>query len=187
MLIVGLGNPGPQYANTKHNIGYKVINQVAAQYDMSFKLGKGDYTYSKGEKLTLMKPLTFMNNSGIAIKDYLNYFKINIKDILVVYDDIDLDLGNFRFKIKGSSGGQKGIESIIYHLQTDNFLRLKVGINTGDSTQPLKSYVLSPFSSPYEATVKQVLNDCCSSIDFLLDNNINDTMNKYNKKNKEIN
>jgi PTH1 family peptidyl-tRNA hydrolase len=187
MLIVGLGNPGDKYANTKHNMGFCVINQLAQKHDYSFKLGKGEYMFSKHNDITLLKPLTYMNNSGIAIKDYMNYFDISSDDLLVVYDDADLDLGQIRFKPKGSSGGQKGIESIIYHLKTDNFLRLKVGIATTDNMRPLESYVLAPFKLKYSDLADEAIENCCDAIDYLLNNNINDTMNKYNKKNKEKN
>ena len=124
MLIVGLGNPGSKYVNTKHNMGFCVIDQLAENNDTSFKLGKGDYMFLKHNDIDLLKPLTYMNNSGIAVKEYMNYFDISSDELLVVYDDADLDLGQIRFKSKGSSGGQKGIESIIYHLKNSNFFLL---------------------------------------------------------------
>ena len=185
MLIVGLGNPGSQYANTKHNIGYWVVDQLANQLCLKFKFGKGEYMYTQGSKISLLKPLNYMNNSGLALKSYVDYFDINIDDMLVVYDDADLPLGQIRFKCKGSSGGQKGIESIIYHLKTDRFLRLKIGIATPNNMSSLTSYVLSPFKKKFHQDVELVLNNSIDAINFLIDNNINDTMNKYNKKHKE--
>ncbi len=186
MHIIGLGNPGTQYSNTKHNVGYWVVDQLAHMFDMSFKLGKGEYMFSKSSKFSLLKPLTFMNNSGIAVKQYIEYFNIAIDDLLVIYDDADLMVGQFKFKPKGSSAGQKGLESIIYHLKTDNFLRLKIGIGN-DSNIPLKSYVLSPFNNSDTKVINDTVKNCCEAIQFLLDNNINETMNKYNTKNKESN
>ena len=185
MIIVGLGNPGDKYANTKHNIGYWVVDKLANQLSLKFKLGKGEYMHTQGSKISLLKPLNYMNNSGLALKSYVDYFDINIDDMLVVYDDADLPLGQIRFKCKGSSGGQKGIESIIYHLKTDRFLRLKIGIATTNNMSPLTSYVLSPFKKIFHQDVELVLNNSTDAINFLIKNNINDTMNKYNKKHKE--
>ena len=185
MIIVGLGNPGQEYMQTKHNVGYWVVDKLANQFSINFKLGKGEYMHTKDSKVSLMKPLTYMNNSGIAVKSYMDYFNIKLEDILIVYDDADLPLGQIKFKSQGSSGGQKGIDSIIYHLKTDNFLRLKVGISTDDRIESLKSYVLSPFQSNHKMKVDLVLDNCVDAINFLLDNTISDTMNKYNKKNKE--
>tara|TARA_B100001123_G_scaffold417663_2_gene520702 strand:- start:227 stop:790 length:564 start_codon:yes stop_codon:yes gene_type:complete len=185
MVVVGLGNPGIEYRYTKHNVGYWVVDKLADQFSINFKLGKGEYMHTKGSTVSLVKPLNYMNNSGIALKSYMDYFNIKLEDILIVYDDADLPLGQIKFKSQGSSGGQKGIDSIIYHLKTDNFLRLKVGIATDNSVEPLKSYVLSPFQSKHKTTVALVLDNCVDAINFLLNNTVSETMNKYNKKNKE--
>tara|TARA_Y100001960_G_scaffold22355_1_gene19572 strand:- start:2627 stop:3184 length:558 start_codon:yes stop_codon:yes gene_type:complete len=185
MHIIGLGNPGSKYDNTKHNIGYWVVDQLANTLDMNFKLGKGEYMLSQSPTVTLLKPLTFMNNSGIAVKHYVDYFDIDINNLLIVYDDADLVIGQFKFKSKGRSAGQKGLDSIIYHLKTDNFLRLKIGI--GNNTQHLKSYVLSPFEQKDKVIIDNTINHCCEAIQFLLQHTIDDTMNKYNIKNKESN
>ena len=187
MIIVGLGNPGTQYANTKHNAGYWVVDKLADEFSLKFKLGKGEYMHTKGADISLVKPIGYMNNSGIALKHYMDYFNVNITDILVVYDDADLPLGKIRFKSKGSSGGQKGIESIIYQLKNDNFLRLKVGVSTKTNIKSLSSYVLSPFNNHDQELIESTLTECVDAVKFLINNNINDTMNKYNKKNKESN
>ena len=184
MLIVGLGNPGNRYANTKHNVGFWVLDRLANQYCAPFKLGKGNYMYSKHDKITLLKPLTYMNDSGTAIKDYINYFNIEIDKLLVVYDDVDLMIGDFRFKSEGSSAGQKGIDSIIYHLQTDQFCRLKIGIGIKDKHPSLKSYVLSPFNDDDSLLIDNTINVCCEAVNFFCSHDIDKTMNKYNKKNK---
>jgi len=186
MLIVGLGNPGIKYAKTKHNIGFWVVDKLANDYAVNFKLGKGNYMYLKHNDITLLKPLTYMNDSGIAIKEYINYFNININNLLVIYDDADLMVGEFRFKSQGSSAGQKGIDSIIYHLNTDQFSRLKIGIGNKDNNKPLKSYVLNPFEESDSLLMEETINDCCEAVNFFLSHSINETMNKYNKKNKGI-
>tara|TARA_B100000029_G_scaffold514466_1_gene617423 strand:- start:1228 stop:1791 length:564 start_codon:yes stop_codon:yes gene_type:complete len=186
MLIVGLGNPGTQYANTKHNIGFCVVDQLAYSHSADFKLGKGNYMYSKHNDITFLKPLTYMNDSGVAVKEYIDYFNIDIDQLLVIYDDADLMIGEFKFKSKGSSAGQKGIDSIIYHLNTDQFSRLKIGIGNKDNKKPLKSYVLSPFEESDSLLMEETINDCCEAVKFFLNHSINETMNKYNKKNKGI-
>ena len=184
MLIVGLGNPGIKYAKTKHNIGFWVVDQLAHDYAVNFKLGKGNYMYSKHNDIILLKPLTYMNDSGIAVKEYLDYFNIGIDQLLVIYDDVDLMIGEFRFKSRGSSAGQKGLDSIIYHLETDQFARLKIGIGDANNNKPLKSYVLSPFQDNDLSLIEGTLDLCCEAVNFLLNQNIKETMNKYNKKNK---
>lgn len=187
MIIVGLGNPGEQYVNTKHNAGYWVLDQLANEFNLKFKLGKGEYMHAKNSDMSLVKPIGYMNNSGVALKQYIDYFNIDISKILIVYDDADLPLGSIKFKSKGSSGGQKGIESIIYHLKNDQFLRLKIGISTNTNQQSLSSYVLSPFKNKEKSIVQSVIIESVEAIKFLINNNINETMNKYNKKNKECN
>ena len=184
MVIVGLGNPGSKYAKTKHNIGFWMVDKLANDCSAEFKLGKGNYMYSKHNNITFLKPLTYMNDSGIAVKEYINYFNIDINQLLVIYDDADLMVGEFRFKSQGSSAGQKGIDSIIYHLKTDQFPRLKIGIGNKDNNKPLKSYVLSPFDDCDSLLMEETINDCCEAVNFFLNHNINETMNKYNKKNK---
>lgn len=187
MIIVGLGNPGSQYVNTKHNAGYWVIDKLADEFSLKFKLGKGDYMHTKNSDICLVKPIGYMNNSGIALKNYMDYFNVDINQILVVYDDADLPLGKIRFKSQGSSGGQKGIDSIIYHLKNDQFLRLKVGIATNKDIESLASYVLSPFDNKDLEVVSDIVDECVDAIKFLIKNNITETMNKYNMKYKENN
>ena len=187
MIIVGLGNPGTQYVKTKHNAGYWVLDQLADELSLKFKLGKGEYMHTKNSDISLVKPIGYMNNSGVALKNYIDYFNIDINQVLVVYDDVALPLGKIKFKTKGSSGGQKGIDSIIYHLKSDQFLRLKIGIATNENIESLSSYVLSPFNSKEKDIVESVINESVEAIKFLINNDINETMNKYNKKNKECN
>ena len=112
-LIVGLGNPGDNYSLTKHNFGYWVIDNLVKQRFLKYEAGKGDYIYAKDNEYLFVKPTTYVNNSGIAIKQIMNYYKIEVSDIIVVYDDIDIDLGKIKFRLKGTDGGHNGIKSII--------------------------------------------------------------------------
>ena len=121
-IIVGLGNPGDNYSLTKHNFGFWVIDKLVKQSSLKYKAGKGDYVYAKNGEYMFVKPTTYVNNSGIAINQILNYYDtLTSDDIIVIYDDIDIDLGTIKFKSQGSAGGHNGIKSIIYHIKTDVF------------------------------------------------------------------
>ena len=189
MIIIGLGNPGTQYKDTKHNMGYWILDKLANQYGLEFKLGKHEYMYAKNNQMTLLKPLTFMNNSGLAIRDYIDYFNLQNKNILVIYDDVDLPLGTLRFRLGGGSGGHKGIESIIYQLESDDFNRLRIGIATDEDMRPSEKYVLSPFHKKDEELRNNMIEKACEGIKYYLSNDIKETMNQFNEKikNKGVN
>ncbi len=181
-LIVGLGNPGDNYRLTKHNFGFWIVDELVEQRSLKYKLGKGDYVFALDNDCMFLKPTSFMNNSGVAIKQALDYYK-NIDKIIVIYDDIDIFLGQIRFRPNGSDGGHNGLKSIIYHLQTDVFDRLKIGIATNDNMRPSEKYVLKPFSKQYIDLVSEVIDYASDGINYYLKNNITSTMNNYNKRN----
>ena len=135
-VIVGLGNPGSNYSLTKHNFGFWVIDKLVKQSSLKYKAGKGEYVFAQSNEYMFVKPTTYMNNSGIAIKQFLNYYKLDISSLIIIYDDIDIDLGRIKFRAKGTDGGHNGIKSIIYHLGTDSFDRLKLGIATSMNMRP---------------------------------------------------
>ena len=180
--FIGLGNPGDQYNNTKHNFGYWIIDSYLKKNNLQLKLGKGDFVFSKTEKNVVGKTTTFMNNSGLAVKDIMQWFSIDIKDIVIVYDDIDLPLGTIRFRSGGSSGGHRGLDSIIYNLQSEDFIRLRVGIATDENMRPSESYVLKPFPVKYNNEIIQVIDNACEGMDYLINSSINETMNRFNRK-----
>tara|TARA_Y100000589_G_C27181995_1_gene641167 strand:- start:993 stop:1556 length:564 start_codon:yes stop_codon:yes gene_type:complete len=184
-VLVGLGNPGRKYSNTKHNFGFWIIDCFLKEGSLELQAGKGDYHYIKTNDFYLVKPMSYMNNSGLALFQFVNYFKINIEDLLIIYDDIDLPLGTIKYKKSGSSGGHRGIESIIYHLKSDNFHRLRLGIATDDIMRPSEKYVLSPFHKTYKKELEDVINNSLDSINYYFKNSIEKTMNIYNKKNRE--
>ena len=144
-LVVGLGNPGKEYEKTRHNIGYMTIDNYLN--NVIFKT-KDNFEYFEkkinGESVIFMKPLTYMNNSGLAVKKVIDYYKINIDDILVIYDDMDFEVGKFKLKKNGSSAGHNGIKSIIDNLNTEEFKRLRIGISK--PTNNFKDFVLGRFS-----------------------------------------
>ena len=179
MLIVGLGNPGTKYISTKHNFGFWVLDKIVQNSFLKWESGYGDYVYAKKNDIIFAKPTSFMNNSGLAIKSLCKHY--DETDFIVVYDDIDLPLGEIRFKEKGGSGGHKGIESIIYHLGTEKFHRLKLGIALDSiNMRPSEHYVLKPFPKTYAEDVKVVTHRSVDALDFYLKNDIVETMNQFN-------
>ena len=182
-LIVGLGNPGNNYSLTKHNFGFWVVDSLVKRRSLKYKAGKGDYIVAKDDQCMFVKPTTFVNNSGVALKQIFKYYNnINVNDIIIVYDDIDIKLGNIRFKPSGTHGGHNGIKSIIYQLETDIFDRLKIGIATNLNMRPSEDYVLKPFPAKFKELVNEVIENAGDGIDYYLQFKMRETMNKYNKK-----
>ena len=180
-VIVGLGNPGDNYSSTKHNFGFWIIDQLIEQRSLKYKAGKGEYVYAQDNKCIFIKPTTYVNSSGIAIKQFLDYYdNIKFNDLIVIYDDIDIDLGKIKFKAQGTDGGHNGIKSIIYHLETDCFDRLKIGIATPMKMRPSEQYVLKPFSKKYSSLVNEVIENATSGISYYLEKGMSKTMNNFN-------
>ncbi len=182
-LIAALGNPGRKYEHTKHNFGFWVANRFAERKQISFRAGKGQYVFAQlSGQFVLLKPTTYMNDSGMAVSAASRYFDIEMEDILLVYDDIDLPLGTMRFRSEGGTGGHKGVESIIYHLQSDAMPRLRLGIATDSPMRPAEHYVLQPFNASSKKQVPEVIEQACDGIDHYLQNGITETMNQFNRK-----
>lgn len=183
-LIAGLGNPGIKYAKTRHNIGFEVVRQFAKNRGIEFKLSKRfiGYVAEVGEdKCFLLLPLTFMNNSGQAVKLFFDFFKIELEKFLVVADDADLPFGKLRFKPPGSgSGGHKGIDSISENLQTASYARLRVGIGRGRE-EDLADYVLGKFSKEEKEVFPQIMSRASQAIELWLTNGLEYAMNNVNK------
>lgn len=184
-LIVGLGNPGSTYDNTRHNMGFMLLDHYAHLKKLEFNKQKFDGLYTEfivnGEKVILMKPQSYINLSGNVIKKYIDFYKINISDLLIISDDLDMPFGKIKLKYKGSSGGHNGLKNIISNLKTENFNRIKVGISN-DKKIETKDYVLAKLSAEerdnfikVKETVSNILNDY-----FLL--TFDNLMNKYNTK-----
>ncbi|SMP10892.1 peptidyl-tRNA hydrolase, PTH1 family [Desulfurobacterium pacificum] len=167
-LIVGLGNPGKEYENTRHNVGWMIIDRVCEKLSCSdfrekFKGLIAEWRNEEGEKVFFLKPLTYMNRSGESVKEVANFFKINPAEILVIYDDLDLPLGKLRIRLKGSSGGHRGVKSVEEHLKTNEFPRLRIGIGRPATKEEVVNYVLSPFRKEELSTVEKVIeraSDC---------------------------
>ncbi len=184
-ILVGLGNPGRKYSDTKHNFGFWVLNRFAEKRSLTFQAGKGDYLLAKKGDLICVKPTSFMNNSGTPVLDVKQFFKVEPNQFLVVYDDIDLPLGTIRFRDGGGTGGHKGIESIIYQTQNEKFNRLRIGIATDDDMRPAERYVLSPFRDEQKESVNEMIEKACEGIEYYLSHDIKETMNQFNEKTKK--
>lgn len=183
-LIVGLGNPGTKYAKTKHNVGFMTIDRYAEAKNVSLLNEKFNGLYVKtrinGEHVILLKPLTYMNESGQAVGEYARFFKIEPKDILIVQDDMDLPIAKMRIRGNGSAGGHNGIKSIIAHLGTQYFLRLKIGIQH-PQREKVVDWVLTPFAKDAAIQMQQSYDRSVDALDdFVSGMSVPDLMNKYN-------
>ncbi|MGL4383152.1 MAG: aminoacyl-tRNA hydrolase [Bacilli bacterium] len=188
-LIVGLGNPGKNYDKTRHNIGFTIIDLLAKQLDISITSKKFDSLYYQGnyqgQKYLILKPQTYMNNSGQAVIQAINYYKIALEDILVVYDDMDTKVGLFKIRQQGGSGGQNGMKNIIAHLKTQAFPRIKVGIGKAKSSQTI-DYVLGSFSKEDQSNIDEVSNQVMQACLAFINNDINYVMNNFNPRKDKI-
>jgi len=188
-LIVGLGNPGNEYDNTRHNVGFMVIDKYAKQYNITDFKTKYNGLYAKvyrnGEYFILLKPLSFMNLSGTVVKKYADFYKIKPADIFVIHDDLDLPVGKIKIKSKGSSGGHNGIKNIIMNLNTEEFPHFKIGIDK-DSKISFKDYVIGKFKKNELEKINKILDYSSSIIDDYIDYDIERVMSKYNGVDYEI-
>ena len=184
-LVVGLGNPGREYQKNRHNAGFLCVELIAAKYSAEFKRAGFKSVYAdvtaNGVRFLLMKPQTFMNNSGEAVREAAQFYKIPPEHIVVISDDISLDIGKQRVKRKGSDGGQKGLRSIIYHLQSDAFPRVKIGV--GKKPHPdydLADWVLSDIPLSDWRTFESSLENARDAVELILQGKIDVAMNQYN-------
>ena len=184
-LVVGLGNPGNKYTLTRHNAGFLCLDMLADKLNfridrLKFKALICDTTVN-GHRCIIMKPQTFMNNSGEAVRECAAFYKIPAEKVIVIYDDISLDVGKLRIRRKGTDGGHNGIKSIIYHLNSDQFPRIKVGC--GKKPHPdfdLADWVLSEFKKDEQKALEPALDNACKALELLLDNQIDKAMNQFN-------
>jgi len=181
-LITGLGNPGSRYEKTRHNAGFLALEEFLRSQKLEFK-DKEDYKISKGslgdEKIILLEPLTFMNRSGAAVRKIMQKSNIPPENLIVVHDDLDLETGRLKIRKKGSSGGHKGIESIIQNIGTQDFIRIKIGIGR-DPFVPTEKYVLSKFRKDEMQLIKAVIEKAAESIHSIIKDGVEKAMNKFN-------
>lgn len=184
-LVVGLGNPGPKYAKTRHNIGFITLDEWAYQHDQAFDKNqfKGDYFdyFINGEKVIFLKPQTFMNLSGEAVIGFVNYYQLADEDVLVVYDDMDMNPGRIRLRAKGSAGGHNGMKNIINHMGTQEIQRLKIGVGRPAPKRTVVDHVLSAFPENDHPAMLESVKTAAEAITYWLEgNSFTNTMNRFN-------
>jgi len=165
--IIGLGNPGKEYEDTRHNVGFMVADAVVSILKCSKKYKEKCFSHiyeCKDHDVLIVKPQTYMNNSGIAVRNLLEDYRLKPEEILVIYDDMDLPLGTIRLRKKGSSGGHKGIKSIIENIRTEEFPRLKIGIGRPEKKEEVIDYVLSPFSKDEKILIEKVIQSAAQCV-----------------------
>jgi PTH1 family peptidyl-tRNA hydrolase len=182
-LIVGLGNPGKSYEKTRHDVGFTCIDKISEFYKVELTSNKFNGLYTQfnlnGEKIILLKPEKYMNLSGEVIRDFVNFFKIDINDVLVICDDLDTKVGTYRLRYKGSSGGHNGLKNIERHLSTKDYKRIKVGISN-DKKMDTKDYVLGKFTKEELDLINPIINKIPNIIEDYLRLPFDNVMNKYN-------
>lgn len=186
-MIVGLGNPTKDYKGTRHNVGFDAIDALGEKYKINVdsKKHKGIYGsgYIEGNKVVLIKPQTYMNLSGESVREFIDYYKVDPEtELIVIYDDIDLEVGQLRIRKKGSAGGHNGIKNIIAHLGTQNFNRIKVGVGEKPRGMDLADYVLGHFSKADRVMVDEALNHTVAAVELMVTKDVDVAMNIYNKK-----
>lgn len=186
-LVVGLGNPGPRYADTRHNVGFRVVDLLAQRfrapawhYDKRFEAQRTE-GQSKDETVCLLKPMTFMNESGRSVAALLRFYKLPVEDLLAVYDDLDLPVGRIRVRSSGSSGGQKGMADILRHVGTEQVARVRVGIGRVHPSATV-DYVLSKFDPSERDLAQRALEDAAGAIECWCSEGTEAAMNRFNRK-----
>lgn len=185
-LIVGLGNIGREYANTRHNIGFMVVDELAKRWGVSFDRTDRNAMYAEyrlPEKVLLLKPTTYMNLSGVAVGAYADFYNIEPEDIAVIQDDMDMPCGQLRIRRKGSAGGHNGIKSVQQHLGTGEFPRFKIGIGHPErSSQAVVNHVLHAFQNEEKQLIEHAVQEMADAVECWLKEDIEAAMQKYNKK-----
>jgi PTH1 family peptidyl-tRNA hydrolase len=187
--IMGLGNPEKRYEGTRHNLGFDVVDRLAANLRIPFREGKGEYLIAMGEtsgvSLALVKPMTYMNESGVAAVDVCEQFAVPLDQLFVICDDFQLPLGNLRLRLKGSDGGHNGLYSIIYHLQSDSFPRLRCGIASAAMPKEkdrMADFVLDRFEKDELPIVRQMVEKAADATLLAVQRGLTAAMNEFNKK-----
>ena len=182
-MIVGLGNPGNDYKNTRHNVGFQLIDYIAREKKVEFIRNKFNGKYAEmsinGEKVILLKPLKYMNLSGEVVRDFVNFYKIDINDILIICDDLDTQVGTYRLRYKGSSGGHNGLKNIELHLNSKEYKRIKIGISN-NKNMDTKDYVLGKFTNDEMELLNPIINKMPNIVEDYLNLSFDRVMSKYN-------
>jgi peptidyl-tRNA hydrolase, PTH1 family len=184
LCLVGLGNPGPEYAETRHNVGFHVLERLAQRHDVRISRNRFRSLYGSGriagQSCILVKPLTYMNDSGEAVGRLTYFYQIPPEQVVLIYDDLALDLGVLRLRRGGSAAGHNGVKSVIAHLRTDAFPRLRLGIGPLPEKKPSRDFVLSPFLSAQRETAEEMIQRGGEALELMIREGLEAAMNRYN-------
>ena len=188
-LIVGLGNPESEYSSTRHNMGFCAINKIAKEFNIDLSKSKFNALYGtgiiKGQKVILVKPQTYMNLSGNAVVDFIDFYKLELENLVVIYDDVDLEPGSIRIRKKGSSGSHNGMKSITNMLQSEEFTRIRIGIGKPEHQNDMINYVIGHIDEDEKAKLEPGIELAKEATIELIENGVDSAMNKYNTKTKK--
>ena len=183
-LIAGLGNPGTQYRDTRHNVGFEVADVLARRYGAAFESAPGEALMARarsiGDGVLILKPLTFVNLSGHAVAELIRYYRIALPDVLVIVDDVNLPLGRLRIRARGSHGGHNGLRSVAGQLGTDEYARLRIGVGRGDERRDLADHVLARFEADEQQTIHSAVDRAADAEELFVTDDIQKVMNTYN-------
>lgn len=187
--VIGLGNPGKNYDGTRHNVGFDTVDYLAYRNNIKINKIKFKSVYGEGfigsEKVILVKPQTYMNNSGMAVLDLYNYYNIPIENIIVIVDDVDIEFSSIRIRAKGSAGSHNGLKSIIYQLQSEKFPRIRIGVGKKKENQDLADFVLSRFDEKEREIINMAIKKAALAAETIISYGINKAMNEFNTKVKQ--
>ena len=188
-LIVGLGNPENEYASTRHNMGFCTINKLAKEYNIEVTKSKFNSLYGtgiiEGEKVVLLKPQTYMNSSGEAVIDFMDFYKLDLENLIIIYDDIEIEKGQIRIRKKGSSGNHNGMKSVISMLQSEEFTRIRIGIGKPEHSNDMINYVIGKITEEEKEKLEPGIEKAKLATIEILKSGVDIAMNKYNLKTKK--
>ena len=183
-LIIGLGNPEEEYAKTRHNMGFDTINKISEKYHIKVNKSKFNSLYGTGtieeEKVILIKPQTYMNLSGEAVRDFMNFYKVTSKEIIVIYDDLDIEPGIIKIRKKGGAGTHNGMKSVVKEIKTEDFCRIRIGIGKPTYKNDLLNFILNKIPDEEYKVLQTAQDTACKAVIEILKNGIDSAMNKYN-------
>jgi PTH1 family peptidyl-tRNA hydrolase len=183
-IVVGLGNPGQEYSATRHNVGFMVIDELARRWGVSNWKNRKEaliVEHRKEEPVLLVKPQTYMNLSGVAVGELARWYKVAPEDVIVIFDDMDLPTGRLRLRMKGGSGGHRGIESLLTHLPNDSFPRVRIGIGRPPTGWQVVDYVLSRFTVEEQPLLVEAIDKAAEAVESIITQGMNKAMNLHNK------
>ena len=183
-LIVGLGNPEEEYARTRHNMGFDVINKLSKKLSIKVNKNKFNSLYGtgtiNGEKIVLVKPQTYMNLSGEAVRDFKNFYKVSQENIIIIHDDLDIEPGIIKIRKKGGPGTHNGMKSVVHEIQTEEFPRIRIGIGNPEYKNDLLNYILTKIPEEEYIVLEGAIKNAANAIEEIINNGIESAMNKFN-------